>query len=227
MKVKHKTEEIYSNVFLVGIENSYDLTMTFCRIQEFYESPYKEIRGKYFTMMEFQRLYSMRRGDGCFTYPIDWAGFNIPSNIIKKYWDMMYAKCRESDWNEYDIIFEKICKDIEKNKPEKYYIIGSDPKSKTTIEHEISHAFYYLYAKYKKDADKITKEIPEKIKNKVKKWLLSIGYNDKVFKDELQAYVSTEPDTLTCQCDLTTLQENKIEKIHKQLKELKNEYRIH
>lgn len=220
MKVKYKLKEIYPKIFLVGIENSYDLTMTFCRIQEFYESPYKEIKGKHFTITEFQRIYSMRRGDGCFTYPLDWSGFNVNSEIVHKCYN---GKIK--DWNEYDTIFKKICNQIEKNTDERYYIIGSDPKSKSTIDHEIAHAFYYLYPSYKKAVDKITNSVPKLIQKKIKKWLTSIGYNDKVFKDELQAYLCADPSSLTNNNAFTKSQEKTIQKIHKQLKNINNEYR--
>lgn len=222
MKVKYKLKEIYPRVFLVGIENSYDLTMTFCRIQEFYESPHKEIKGKHFTMMELQRIYSMRQGDGCFTYPLDWAGFNINSEIVHKCYN---GKIK--DWNEYDTIFKKICNQIEKNTNEKYYVIGSDPKSKSTIDHEVAHAFYYLYPSYKKAVDKITDKVPKLIQKKIKKWLTAIGYTDKVFKDELQAYLSADPSSLTSNNTFTKSQEKTIQKIHKQLKNINNEYRTH
>lgn len=105
MNIKYKLKEIYPKVFLVTMDNSYDLAMTFCRVQEFYESPYKEIRGKYFTMAEFQRLYTMRRGSDCFTYPSDWAGFNIPSQILL---DCYGYFSNFQDLNQYDEVMQEI-----------------------------------------------------------------------------------------------------------------------
>jgi hypothetical protein len=225
MNIKYSLKEIHPKIFLVGIENSYDLAMTFCRIQEFYESPYKEIKGKYFNMAEFQRIYSMRRGEGCFTYPIDWAGFNVPSNAI------FNCYCSEHrpiiDFNNYDEVFWDIIRQISPvgGGLKKYYLIGSDPKSETTIEHEIAHAFYYLYPSYKKAANKITNQLPEKLYNKFKKHLLGIGYSDKVIKDEIQAYLSADPENLT-DINETSKKDNKIiNKLSKQLKNLNNEYR--
>jgi len=50
MNIKYKLKEIYKGIFLVTIQDEYDLAMTFCRLQEYYESPFKQIRGKTFEM---------------------------------------------------------------------------------------------------------------------------------------------------------------------------------
>jgi len=217
-------KEIYPRVFLVTMDNSYDLAMTFCRAQEFYESPYKEIRGKNFNMVEFQRLYTMRRGESCFAYPEDWCGFNVPSNAI---WNLYYSNKIE-DLNQYDTIFHKIIDKItcDTNKNEyRYYLIGAGTGDERTKNHEIAHAFYYLHPSYKKAANKITSQLPEKLYNKFKKHLLGIGYSDKSIKDEIQAYLSSDPENLT-EINGTSERENKIiNKISEQLKNLNNEYR--
>jgi len=224
MKVKYTLKQIHPKVFLVGIENSYDLAMTFCRVQEFYESPYKEIKNKPFTMMELQRIYSMRRSEGCFTYPIDWAGYNVPSKIIN---DLYQSHLVITDINEYDAVFEDIIFHIENrlNPDEKYYVIGSDPLSVSTIDHEIAHAFYYLYPSYKKAVDKITNKIPAGLFNKFKKHLLNLGYNEKVIKDEIQAYLSADPEQLTEINDTTNNQNKIINKMSKEIKEINKQYK--
>lgn len=224
MNIKYDLNEIYPKVWLVTIDNPYDLAMTFCRVQEFYESPFKEIRGKHFNMTEFQRMYSMKFGDGMFTYPIDWAGFNVPSHIIDKCY--AYDKTFD-DLNYYDYIIQSIDHQItNSDRPvSKYYLIGSEPKSQNTIDHEVAHAFYYLYPKYRKAADEITNKISEKTKQKIKKWLQSIGYNDKVFKDELQAYVAVDLNRIFDACNPNKKETKKLEKISKELQNLNNEYK--
>jgi len=224
MKIKYNLKKIYPNIFLVGMENSYDLALTFCRVQEFYESPYKEIKGKSFTMMELQRIYSIRREEGCFTYPNDWCGFNVPSKIIN---DLYQSHLVITDMNEYDVVFEDIIFQIENilNPDEKYYIIGSDPLSKTTIDHEVAHAFYYLYPSYRKVANTIVSKIPIPLFNKFKKHLLDLGYNDKVIKDEVQAYLSADVENLTEE-NVTSHKQNKfINKLSVELKDLNNKYK--
>jgi len=226
MKVKYKLKEIHPKVFLVTIKDSYDLTMTFCRIQEFYESPFKEIRGKAFNMIEFQRLYAIKNKQNFFSYPIDWAGFNIPSNIIENFFDVFYANFDKHDYNIYDKTFENIHLDIINNikDDDEYYVIGSEPKEKDTIKHELSHAFYYLYPNYKKAANKIISKIPKNIFNKLKRTLFDLGYNPKVIKDEIQAYLANDYETITQDINLGGKQRIIIDKIKEELKILNNNF---
>ena len=190
MNIKFNLKEIYPRVFLVTMDNSYDLAMTFCRAQEFYESPYKEIRGKNFNMVEFQRLYTMRRGESCFAYPEDWCGFNVPSNAI---WNLYYSSKIE-DLNQYDTTFHKIIDKItcNANKNEyRYYLIGAGTGDERTKNHEIAHAFYYLHPAYKREMNKLIKEINKRSYNKITNFLLNAGYTKKVIDDEIQAYLAT------------------------------------
>ena len=223
-KIKYKIKEIHPKVFLVTIDNSYDLTMTFCRIQEFYESPYKEIRGKVFNMIEFQRLYAIRRNENFFSYPIDWSGFNIPSNVIEDFFDKFNSNFDKNDYNIYDKTFEDIHSEITSKLKDKetYYVIGSEPKNKDTINHELSHAFYYLYPDYKKEANKIISKIPEKSFNAMKNTLHDLGYNSKVIKDEIQAYLANDYNTITQDINLGGKQKIIIDNVKKELKVLNN-----
>jgi len=190
MNIKYELNEIYPRVFLVTMDNSYDLAMTFCRAQEFYESPYKEIRGKNFNILEFQRLYTMRRGESCFTYPEDWCGFNVPSNVI---WDLYYSSDIE-DLNQYDTVFHKIIDKItcgSNNNEYRYYLIGAGTGDQKTQNHEIAHAFYYLHPTYKREMNKLIKEINNNLYIKINNFLIDSGYTKKVIDDEIQAYLST------------------------------------
>jgi hypothetical protein len=104
MKINYKLKEIYNRIFLVTIKDQYDLAMTFCRLQEYYESPFKQVRGKTFTMTEFQRMYAKKFGDGVFTYPVDWAGFNVSGEVVDEFMSANFE-----DWgNEYDFVIDEI-----------------------------------------------------------------------------------------------------------------------
>jgi hypothetical protein len=219
MNIKYELKEIYPRVFLVTMDNSYDLAMTFCRVQEFYESPYKEIRGKNFNMVEFQRLYTMRRGESCFAYPEDWCGFNVPSNAI---WNLYYSNKIE-DLNQYDTIFHKIIDKItcDTNKNEyKYYLIGAGTGDERTKNHEIAHAFYYLHPAYKREMNKLIKEINKRSYNKITNFLLNAGYTKKVIDDEIQAYLATGDSYL--QDDGIKIPKNITKKFQKVLEEYCN-----
>jgi hypothetical protein len=197
MNIKYELNEIHPKVFLVMIDDPYDLAMTFCRVQEYYESPFKQIKGKSFNKAEFQRMYANKFGEGLFTYPVDWAGFNVPCTAI---WGCYNLSSNETDYDLYDDLFLEIWDDIEYEygilDDKNYYVIGSQPDHTETIDHEICHAFYFLNKEYKKKADAITATIPNEIFDYLKNQLIDLGYCGKVMKDEIQAYLSTDAATI-------------------------------
>ena len=185
MKINYKLKEIYNRIFLVTIKDPYDLAMTFCRLQEYYESPFKQIRNKAFTMTEFQRLYAKEFGDGIFTYPIDWAGFNVPGEVFDKFIQEDFK-----DWgNEYDFVTEDIYTEVKDDNNSRYYLIAAGPKDIDTINHEICHALYYLDSEYKQNVNSIISELNVLLFEHFKTQLLEKGYSKNVIVDEINAYL--------------------------------------
>jgi hypothetical protein len=208
MNIKYKLKEIYKGIFLVTIQDEYDLAMTFCRLQEYYESPFKQIRGKTFEMDEFQRMYAKKFGDGVFTYPADWGGFNVPGNVVDEFMSVTFP-----DWgNKYDCVISDIHWNITEeyesyNETRLYYLIGARPKDKDTINHEICHALYYLDKDYKFRVDYIISSLDTKLLNHFKSELLDQGYSKGVLIDEVNAYMCFDSSYL-----LTSKKLNKREK---------------
>lgn len=199
MKIKHplvkgKVKEVKPFIYCVEVDDNYDRAMLFCRYQEFYESPYKKFRGKPFTWMEYMRHYKNVWKKGIFTYPEDWSGYNIPSNIVEKGVDIFYKE------TEYDIIMNDIyfyCALDAQNKNNgtrhDWYLIGVSSKDKGTMNHEIAHGLYYTNQEYKKRMLYQLSLIPKKVMDKIDKKLIKMGYvNDrKILDDEAQAFLST------------------------------------
>jgi hypothetical protein len=221
MNIKYKLKEIYKGIFLVTIQDEYDLAMTFCRLQEFYESPFKQIRGKTFEMDEFQRLYAKKFGDGVFTYPADWAGFNVPGDIMDKFMSVTFP-----DWgNSYDCTVDHIHWTITDeyeayNETRPYYLIGAGPEDKDTINHEICHALYYLDKDYKFKVDYIISELDPKLLNYFKSELLSKGYSKGVIIDEVNAYVCFDSGYLLASKKLNKREKKNFDNIKHKLKSL-------
>ena len=199
MKIKHylvtgELKQIAPNIYCVAIEDAYDRAMLFARYQEFYESPVKGIRNKFFTLEGLMKRYRDHYKKETFTYPEDWAGYNIPSNVLWKAYDTFYK-----DRNEYDKIMSDIiyfCENypLQFDKPRtKWYLIGTDNFKSTTMNHEMAHALYYTNPEYKKNCDELISKIKKSHYNKLKKILVSIGYldNKKIIDDEIQAFMST------------------------------------
>lgn len=195
MKIVHpllrgEVKKIKPNIYAVSVADDYDRAMLFCRYQEHYESPYKEIRGKRFTLEYFMRFYCRKRKTRNFQYPSDWGGYNIPSDVLIRAHYLF-----ESIPNEYDTIMSQIiefCSSSSKGQP--FYLIGIDTFSSTkTMRHELSHGLYHTNSHYKESCDKLISEIDKKDYNIAKRELLKIGYADdkKIIDDEIQAFFST------------------------------------
>ena len=189
--VKHKLKQSYPNLFIVTCKDPYDLSMLFCRAQEFYESPFTCIRGKKFDIFDFQKLYSKKFGNGVFSYPLDWCGFNIPGHVLDN-----FSKLHASGYEQslYDKTFSHILEEISKQKTHdgNYYLIGSVANDEQTAEHELCHAFYYLKKYYRTQVDNtIKKTLDNTLFDTVKQFLQSKGYSGNVILDEINAYFST------------------------------------
>lgn len=195
MKIIHpllrgEIKKIKPNIYAISILDDYDRAMLFCRYQEYYESPYKEIRGKHFTLEYFMRLYCKKRKTTNFQYPSDWSGYNIPSDVLISSYNLF-----ESTHNEYDPIMKQIidfC--LKSSKNSIFYLIGVDQFRLTqTMKHELSHGMYYTNLEYKKSCDSLISEMDKKDYNIMKHDLINIGYvNDKkIIDDEIQAFFST------------------------------------
>lgn len=197
MKIKYKLKNLGGNIFLVTTKDAYDLGMLFCRAQEYYESPYKEIRCKNISLLDLMSIYTKKRGEKFFTYPDDWSGFNIPDWVISK----IYKTNKIQDWNKYDTTILSIHKNITSNylttQNSPYYLIGAINDDTETIRHELAHGLYYLQSQYKRKMNKLTQCIPDILRKKIYLYLNDTGYSISVIKDEIQAYLSTDYSNIT------------------------------
>lgn len=181
-------QEIRPKIFLMAFKTRYDLAMYFLRYQEFYESPSPKYRGKKFEILDFMKWYSTKYGNGVFTYPDDWAGFNIPGSVIKEVWDLGI-----SDRNEYDTEMWQIYSDCHKKSQGDFYLIGAENRSEdlVTLKHEIAHGFFYTIPEYKDTMTELVKGLAPELRKFMNTELKKLGYTPKVYVDETQAYMST------------------------------------
>ena len=198
MKIKHslvkgEVKQVFPKIFCVTVDDDYDRAMLFCRYQEFYESPTKKFRGKYFSWAEYMRHYKDFWKKDTFTYPIDWSGYNIPSHIVEGGIDTFNKE------TEYDVIMNDIyyfCENypLRYNKPRTdWYLIGASSKDLRTMDHEIAHGLYFTNKNYRLQMLVLLTSIPKKTMDKIDKKLIKMGYvNDrKILDDEAQAFLST------------------------------------
>jgi hypothetical protein len=189
MKIDYKIEEVEPNVYAVIIPDNYHKAMLFCRVQEFYESPNPNFRGKAFCIWDFIEWYSRQKRDA-FTYAFDWGGFNFPLNVAENCYTKLLKK--GSDWfTPYDKEMNHIISEIREMVGNgKAYVIGAADMTGWTFKHEICHGLYYTNKKYKELTDEVTDTIPLKDYMKFRNNLLKMGYTEGVIDDEIQAYLN-------------------------------------
>lgn len=175
------------HIYAIKIKDSHSRAMIFMRSQEFYESSFEEIVKKQFKTSVFTNMYKQHYGKQEFTYGADWAGFNIPSEILE---ECMF-NIDPTDVNTYDKIMLSIIKTIKELEPGKYYLLGVDELNNDLLEHEFAHAMYYTLPEYKKSVNELTYKCEPFIKDNMYKCISEYGYADHVLPDEMQAYMST------------------------------------
>lgn len=193
--MNYKTIKITEQIIAVQVKNDYDRAMLFCRAQEFYESPCRKFRGQAFSIWDYFRWYSQKNKSKCFSYTRDFTGFNMPLIVAKKCYEI----------NESETPYDEIMKSIVDRyfvNGEKKYIIGVDSLKNSTFDHEMCHAMYYVDDAYRIKMDEITDSVSERNRKRMKKNLSDMGYCLSVFKDEVQAYMSTEINKKFC-CGIT------------------------
>jgi hypothetical protein len=182
-------KNIGNNILLVSINNQYELCSTFIRLQEFYESPYDEIKGNFFTLEQFMDVYAREMGN--FTYFTDWTGFNVPGNIVNNFYHMhknmrIPVRTKEKELQKL-ILSENTMTD------DRYYVIGCINDDYRAIKHEVAHALFYLDSGYFQEISILAEE--HKLNNPGRaKALLRRGYDISVINDEIQAYCIDEQD---------------------------------
>lgn len=184
--MKTTITKILDKIYHVKCENHYDLAMLFLRYQEFYESSNPQFKGKAFTILDFMDWYSKDR-QGYFSYPLDWAGFNLPSKIISN-----VNKLTIPDDNKYDEEMRAIYSEISAECGEKFYLIGG--AGEFAIKHETAHGLFYTKRQYKQEMKNLLDSLDKELYDKMCVWLGSLGYTSQVFEDEIQAYFSTGLD---------------------------------
>jgi hypothetical protein len=163
------------------------------RLQEYYESPYMEIRGKFFKHEQYMDVYAKRNDN--FTYFEDWSGFNVPGFAVADFWKLFHYDFWEKERELFDAINQNIPSFL--NKQNRYYIIGT--YSNEDIDHELAHAYWYLHLKYKNRM----KSLISSVLNRTIKGtdetrfdilfneLMSGGYDLLFVDDEIQSYLAT------------------------------------
>lgn len=178
-----KQQNVTERIHLLIFDTQKDVTSTFLRFQEHYESP--KFRNEIFSLEEFKEWYIQNSPNGRktdeFTYYSDWNGFNIPSFIMKPFYE-----------GKFDPLSEQERKFLEKFKdePEPFYIVGVHKTTKNLdfyLRHEVAHGLFYTDEIYRTEVLKLLSQFDvEKIKEELRS---KAGYHEQVLDDEVHAYI--------------------------------------
>jgi hypothetical protein len=202
-----KIEEIEPNIFIVYMRNTDVLGTTFMRFQEHYESPYSDIKGKIFTREYFKKIYMERRQADKFTYLQDWAGYNLPSYVLKPFISGKFNPLLECEQQLVDYF---------KDKKGKFYVIGAAHSDRATIKHEVSHGLWYTNNAYKLAQQKVIKTLSKKARATINKYLLGYGYCEDVLEDETCSFLLTNSTWFIEDCDIS---KKVVDRVTDQIKE--------
>jgi hypothetical protein len=185
-------KEIEKSIFAIIVPDRYDRAMLFCKPQEFYESPNPDFQGKYFSIWDYMKWYSITNKKG-FTYPLDWSGFNIPLKVIASCYNKKNPYRNETPYDKAMIeILNKISKSNPVNPTIGGYLIGTDSLTSETFLHETKHAKFMVDPKYHESIQKILSTIRTKHPKEytiLATNILAMGYSMSVVEDEIQAYL--------------------------------------
>lgn len=186
--MKFKLDIIDESILLFKFKNMREISLTFFRIQEYYESQSDNFLGKKFSVFDF--LKENMTNDGFVDYFNMWEGYNIPGHIFDEWIELFkYDELTEFEQELYHVVREYRVKE------KAFYIIAALEKDKNTIDHELAHALWYLNTMYHMDMLELNTELrnqfPEN-KKRLEEYLYELGYNKNVYLDEIQAYLSTE-----------------------------------
>lgn len=200
-----KVDKITDKIIKVTIPNREELAMTFLRFQEFYESP--EFKDQIFTVGQFKRWYAEEYG--CFSYPFDWSGFNIPSYVLKPFIQGLFDPLTGQERQFIDLF---------RHREHPFYIIGVNGTG-SELTHEICHGLFYTEGGYYTDVTKVLSK-NEKILAPVYTFVKDQMYHKSVWMDEVHAYTSADYDFLLKRGVIED-PDGKIKKVHQELTEIR------
>jgi len=159
-------------------------------VQEYYESSNDKLNSKSFSLITFIDEFMDDSGD--ISYWRYWNGYNIPGSVYMEWHKSTINPDGISYLSEYEsLLFDE----ISKYGHDDCYIIGCLEGDSETIDHELSHAMFYLNPLYRKRMEKLLYTNLLELNNnqyyKIRDTLRLMGYSDEVIPDEIIAYLST------------------------------------
>jgi hypothetical protein len=179
-----KINLIAPRVMHLLFETRIAMTLAMCRLQEFYESPFPEIRGHVFTLDDLIAAYA--QPDGSIDYFSYWEGFNVPPEAVEAF----RHGFKDTSLRELRIISAWQLA----GQP---YVIATDG-DEAALRHELAHARWYSDQRYRADASVILNAMPLTLTHKLWHGLRNgdrYANDPKLLNDEVNAYLAADDET--------------------------------
>ena len=200
-KMSFSVNHPISGVLHLRFNSKIEQNLSMCRISEYFESPFEEIRDKIFTVDEFLKLYQPLSYEGK-TFWEYFEGFNVPAFHVNNFYKNFIPTQREisirSVWFKGDY---------------KYLISDIETCSSDVLAHELAHANFAIDEDYHELVTTALQSIDTETFKILANDLKKIGYHDGNIADELHAYLLTSTDeelTEIFSVKLTELKEIKV-----------------
>lgn len=163
-----------------------EMTLTFFRVEEHYESVYSNIREKTFSVMDFVETFM--EDSGYIGYFENVYGFNVPGAAFKRFYERHATQLTPREQALQAAVRSAV------NWDDDFYVIATVAGDDRTIDHEISHAIYYFEPGYRQRvAETISQQLRPDLLEEMKAGLHDIGYVEDVVEDEIQAFMCSTP----------------------------------
>lgn len=189
---KDEVKVTLGRVTEVECSSQYLVCDIFLRIQEYYESPFVEIKDKVFSLEYYTNLSIKEHGS--FDYHSTWSGFNVPGDIANRWVEDFKGTGFRHVEKEHLV---PVISELKETYGDNYALIGYINGDEDILDHEYCHALYYLNPSYRDSANNLIREM-ESINPDLLRVLgtqiLGLGYHPDVLYDEIQAYLATSDD---------------------------------
>lgn len=160
-------------IYVLRFKTQYELTSTFLRVQEHYESP--EFHGRVFSLEQYMDWYAARHGN--FTYYQDWSGFNVPSTAFAPFYAGAFDPLTHKE-RRLLALFAGL--------KGRFYVIGIYEGHGSTLTHELAHALFFTDSDYRKGVREAMRSYDTRT---LGRQIAKAGYAQHVIEDETQAYL--------------------------------------
>lgn len=179
------------HIIHISMDDKNELAETMMRFQEYYESPFEDIRGKIFTLGYLKSKGSRSKPRvnaycGNSLLEAEWDGYNFPSSVLDPFIKGLFDPLTKN---------EQALVEMFRYRTDEFYVIATygDQEAVNTLEHEIRHAMYGLSEGYRNEVNKALNEFRVQLEP-LKKCLSHWGYHTDVLDDECHAYMGADHD---------------------------------